>query len=145
MVDISRSKISGLPLITLLEINGFLNKYQMLGKMKKGWRALDGWKNSTLKEWKKIKDSQLDIWMKKNQMDFLIETKQMLQESCEDTKADYFSIGSYSNNYAVLHRYCMACFQDKYQLRINYEDGQILSFCEKWIMRWMKLLIYFHQ
>lgn len=42
MVDISRSKVSGLPLITLLAINGLLNKYQMLGKMKKGWRALDG-------------------------------------------------------------------------------------------------------
>lgn len=78
MVDISRSKISGLPLITLLEINGFLNKYQMLGKIEEGWRALGGWKNSTLKEWKKIEESQLGTWMRDNQNDFFEETIKML-------------------------------------------------------------------
>lgn len=66
MVEISRSKVSGLSLTTLLAINGILSKYQMLGILEREWRELEGWSNRTLKEWKKIEDSQLDIWLLKN-------------------------------------------------------------------------------
>lgn len=130
MVNISRSEVSGLPLITLLAINGILSKHQMLDAIAINWTGLEGWTDSTLKEWKKIKDSQLDIWLRKNQESLFIETMGELQKSCEDSGSGDFSLCDY-DNYAVLYKYLMVWFQEKYRLTINYEAGQIISFCEK--------------
>ncbi len=130
MVDISRSKVSGLPLITLVAINGILSKYQMLGAVGIDWRDLEGWESSTLKEWKKIKDSQLGRWLKKNQESLFTETMRKLQKPCGETESDDFSLYGYSK-YTVLYKYLMVWFQEEYRLTINYEDGQVISFCEK--------------
>lgn len=130
MVDISRSKVAGFPLITLLAINGILDKYQMLSALGREWRELEGWKNSTLKEWKKVKDSQLDSWLRKNQEPLFIETMRKLQKPCEDFVRNEFSLWGYGE-YAVLYKYLMVWFQEDYRLIINYEAGQIISFCEK--------------
>lgn len=130
MVDISRSKISGLPLIALLAISGILCKYQLLGMIQIERNNLDGWSNSTLMEWKKMKNSQVDIWLRKNQPFLFAEIMQTLQKAYKDYEASKFSIYN-TNSYSALHVYLMACFQDQYQLKINYEEGQIISFCEK--------------
>lgn len=130
MVDISRSKVAGFPLITLLAINGILDKYQMLSAPGVEWRELEGWKNSTLKEWKKMKDSQLDRWLRKNQEPLFTGTMRKLQKSCEDFERNEFSLSGHGD-YAVLYKYMMVWFQEKYQLTINYEAGQIICFCEK--------------
>lgn len=130
MVDVSRSKVSGLPLISLLAINGILNKYQILGNVGVNWLNLEGWRNITLKEWRKIKDSQLDRWLRKNQKSFFIETMGKLQKPCKGSNLHDFSLCGFSG-YAVLHKYLMVWFQEKYRLIINYEAGQIISFCEK--------------
>lgn len=127
MVDISRSKVSGLSLTTLLAINGILSKYQMLRILERDWRELEGWRNRTLKEWKKIEDSQLDIWLKKNQESLFTETMEELQKPCEGAEIINFSL----NDYIVLYKYLMVWFQEKYRLMINYEAGQIISFYEK--------------
>lgn len=94
MVEISRSKVSGLSLTTLLAINGILSKYQMLGILEREWRELEGWSNRTLKEWKKIEDSQLDIWLKKNQESLFTETfdlfpPMMFCEAASDQSRQY--------------------------------------------------------
>lgn len=49
MVDISRSKVSGLSLTTLLAINGILSKYQMLGILERECRELEGWSNRRIR------------------------------------------------------------------------------------------------
>lgn len=130
MVDISRTKVSGLPLITLLAINGILSKYQMLGPFGMMWSHLEGWRNIAFKEWRKVKNSQLDRWMWKNQETFFIETMGKLQKPCKESGIRDFSLCGYSD-YAVLYKYWMVWFQEKYQLTINYEAGQIICFCEK--------------
>lgn len=130
MVDISRSKISELPLITLLAIHGILNKYNLLNSMGNRWSDFGGWKNSSLKEWKKIRNSQVDLWMKKNQEFLFAETKQKLQKPQRNYKDDKISLYE-DSDYAVLHRYLMASFQDQFRLIINYEEGQTITFYEK--------------
>ncbi len=130
MVDVGRSKISGLPLTTLLAISAVLSKYQMLGYRHIRWDELAGWRNISFKEWKKIKDSKLDRWLRKNKADFLIETKRILQKPCKGTDDDYFCLAG-GEDYPVLDLYLMAHFQDKYRMTINYEEGQIISFEEK--------------
>ncbi len=129
-VDISRTKVSGLPLIVLLAINGILCKHQMTDWIGMEWRDLGGWRNSTLQEWKKIKDSQADIWIRKNQIVPFTGILQTLQKSCKDPEIDNFQIDSNGDD-AVIHRYIIASFQDQYRLLINYEEGQTITFCEK--------------
>ncbi len=131
-VDVSRSRISGLPLPVLLAMQGILCKYQILENTWPNWIGLEGWKNSSLKEWLELRDSQLSKWLQKNLADTFMDTKQMLQRDVKDSKTDKvsFSIGNYSN-YAVVNKYWMAHFQDKYRMTINYENGQVLSFNDK--------------
>ena len=129
-VNISRSEVSGIPLNTLLAINGILSKHQMLDTSGIYWENLEGWRYNTLEEWKKIKDSQLDIWMRKNQESLLTETMGKLQKPCEGFRRNDFSLFCYGE-YAVLYKYLIVWFQEKYRLIINYEAGQVISFCEK--------------
>lgn len=129
-VDVSRIKVSELPLIILLIINGMLCKHQMNHKIGMEWRDLGRWSNSTLQEWREIKSSEVDMWLRKNQTAPFSEVMWILRKSCKDFYSNNFSI--YSNGVdAVIHMYMMACLQDQYQLKINYEEGQIITFYEK--------------
>ena len=130
MVDISRSKVSELPLIVLLAICGILSKHQMLDQPGLRWEGLGGWRNSTLKDWRKIKNSQPDMWLWKNQEYIFAEIKSMLQKPLRGVIANQLTL--YGNSgYVVIHRYLIASFQDQYRLLINYEEGQTITFCEK--------------
>lgn len=131
-VDVSRSRISGLPLPVLLAIGGILCKYQFLKNISSDWRNFEGWKDSSLKEWRGLRGSQLDKWLRKNLDNVFLETKQLLQRDVKGLKADKtsFSISCYRDN-EVLDKYWMAYFQDRYRMTINYEHGQIITFCEK--------------
>ena len=130
MVDISRSKVSELPLIVLLAICGILSKHQMLDQPGLRWEGLGGWRNSTLKDWRKIKNSQPDMWLWKNQEYIFAEIKSMLQKPLRGVIANQLTL--YGNSgYVVIHRYLMASSQDQYRLLINYEEGQTITFCEK--------------
>lgn len=132
IVDVSRSRVAGLPLKVLLVISCILDKYKMIDEVGQDWGRLDGWAYSSLKEWREVKDTQLDEWQRKNRGALFIEIRQMLQISWKSPKTDKFSFSIYDrSDYAIIYKYLMACFQDRYRMTINYEDGQILSFCEK--------------
>lgn len=136
MVDVSRSRITDLPLYALLAVNGILCKHQIMDNiwlgMEPGEVYLEKWKNSSLEEWLEMKNSQLDEWMQKNLVDRFMEMKQRLQKDCRDLGGDGVPISIIcSLDYGVVDKYWMACFQDKYRMTISYEDGQVISFCDK--------------
>lgn len=132
VVDISRAQVSSLPLKVLIAINGILNKYWMLDDGGIGWADLEGWKNSSLKEWREVLTSQLGKWMERNQDNCITKTKQMLQKALEESNINIGSFSMYAySDYAIMNRYLMAYFQDHYRMIISYEDGQIISFYEK--------------
>ncbi len=134
VVDVSRSRISELPLYAFLAVNGILCKYRIeevvWDSEMYDWSSLDGWKKNSLRKWKELKDSPLDKWLQKNLADRFMEMKHMLQKGCKDSGKFGFSIKG-SRNYGVIDKYWMAYFQDKYRMTISYEDGQVLSFCDK--------------
>ncbi len=132
IVDVSRSRISDLPLCAFLAVNGILSKHQMWYAMIHSRSVLDGWKKSSLREWMEIKDSPLDKWLQKNLADRFMKTKQTLQKDCKDSEEGKipFSIGR-NGICEIVDKYWMACFQDKYRMTISYEDGQTISFCDK--------------
>ena len=136
MVDVSRSRISDLPLYALLAISGILRKYHVTDNvwysLGYGMLYLDEWKNDSLGEWLKMKGSQLDKWLMRNLADVFMETKQKLQKGGRDSEVHKMSFSINCNQYyAVVDKYLMAYFQDKYQMTISYEDGQTISFYDK--------------
>lgn len=136
VVDVSRSRISELPLHALLAVNGILCKYQAADNrwfsLGEGQVYLGGRTNLALEEWRELKDSRLDKWFRKNLDNVFLEMKQLLQSDVKDPKSDrsILSIG-YFGDYMVVFKYFRGYFQDKYRMTIQYEAGQILSFYEK--------------
>jgi hypothetical protein len=135
-VDVSRSRISELPLHALLAVNGVLCKYQVKDNI---WYNLEesvvhlGRRiKLALEEWRELKDSRLDKWFQKNLDNVFLEMKQMLQRDVKDPKSDrpFLSIG-YHGDYMVVYKYFRVYLQDKYRMTIQYEAGQMLSFYEK--------------
>ena len=135
-VDVSRSRISELPLYALLVVNGILFKYQVGDNawfnLREGIVYLGGRKKLALEEWRELKDSRLDKWFQKNLDNVFLEMKQMLQRDVKDAEADrpFLSIG-YHGDYMVVYKYFRVYLQDKYRMTIQYEAGQILSFYGK--------------
>ncbi|MCI8365114.1 MAG: hypothetical protein HFG34_09230 [Eubacterium sp.] len=127
-VEVSRSRISGLPLSVLLAICGLFKKYDMIIPL----RNFDDWNNSTIKEWRQTQISQMGQWMRKNLGYFFIEIKTELQKPLDINK-NKFNISTkylYNGN-AILFKYLTAYLQDNYLMTINYEEGQKISFFKK--------------
>lgn len=130
MVEISRSTISALPLRVLLAITGILTKYQMLKEKGKDLARLGEWRNSSLNEWRVARTFQLDKWMLENLEEFFQKNRQILHKSSKNID-EFDKFLTESDDYAVMHKYLMAYFQDTYQMTINYEEGQIITFYDK--------------
>lgn len=128
-VEVSRSRISGLPLSVSLATCGLYKK----NNMKISLDELDDWKNSTLKEWKEAQIPSMDQWMRKNLGDYLTEIKNNLQKPLS-IKNDIFKISTKFYDFddtVILFKYLAAYLQDNYLMTINYEEGQKISFFEK--------------
>ncbi len=63
IVNVSRSRISELPLYAILAINFIMIKYHILDGSGLIWFDLGGWKDRPLKEWREMKNSHLDRWI----------------------------------------------------------------------------------
>lgn len=128
-VEVSRSRISGLPLSVLLAASALLKKYH-LGQL---WGGLNDWKNSTLKEWRDAQIPQFDQLMRKNLGTILTEIKKELQKPL-GIKEDRFTVSTniyHFDDDAILDKYLETYLQDNYLMTINYEEGQTISFFEK--------------
>ena len=70
--------------------------------------------------------------MDKNQEKFFAERMQFLKRSLKKKDSDRCRLYIYEySNYRILNEYHDAYLQDYYQMAINYEEGQTISFCEK--------------
>ncbi len=128
-VEVSRSRISGLPLSVSLATCGLYKK----NDMKISLDELDDWKNSTLKEWKEAQIPQMNQWMRKNLGDYFTEIKNNLQKPLS-IKNDIFKISTKPYDFddtVILFKYLAAYFQDNYLMTIDYEEGQKIFFFEK--------------
>lgn len=127
-VEVSRSRISGLPLSVLLASCGLHKK----NGMKISFNELNDWKNSTLKKWRNAQIPQMDQWMRKNLGNYFTEIKNNLQKPL-DIKNDIFTITNIfsTNSDTILLKYLKAYLQDNYHMTINYKEGQTISFFAK--------------
>lgn len=127
-VEVSRSGVSGLPLKVLVAIGGICHKYGIEEYGRMYLSGLQGWQASFLKEWREVRNSEIDSWMRENLYHYFLELKQMLQKPCKDSDSSFLTYDTYN---AIFYKYLKAYLQDTYEMTINYEEGQILSFYEK--------------
>lgn len=130
-VEVSRSRISGLPLCVSLASYGLYKKHDMSDIP----QGLNDWKYSTLKEWREAQIPQMDQWMRKNLGDYFTEIKNNLQKPL-DIEKEGFRISTKFFNFCsdsdiILFKYLSAYLQDNYLMTINYEEGEKISFFEK--------------
>ncbi|MCI9108913.1 MAG: hypothetical protein HFI00_12080 [Lachnospiraceae bacterium] len=126
-VDIGRSKISGLPLKSLIAINGIFEKYQMTDR-DTGF-GLREWRAVPLKEWREARTSLIDKWMEENLSNLNYGTKQGEQNTGTGLMPIIGGVTIYTQyiygRSPIIDKYLAAYFQDKYKMTINYEGGQV--------------------
>ncbi len=131
-VEISRSKISDLPLTVFIAIAGILVKYQILRSLRESLGEFEEWKTSTLKQWREARNFRLGEWMRKNLKDYFIINMLLLGKATQNPDISEFTINPYLNTVdTIMFKYLIANLQDVYEMTICYEDGQIISFYEK--------------
>lgn len=132
VVGVSRSQIVDFSLKVLVAISGVLNKYSILNNNDRMYLSKN-WNNVSLTEWREVRNSSAGQWMTQNNQHYIEEIIQTFQ------KKDEFELGYYDKILAIfgygakqiIYMYAFACLQDTYFMTINYEQGQIITFCPK--------------
>lgn len=130
--EVSRFKITGLPLIILIVVECILNRYQMLDNFDWVSDIVEYYENHSLKEWREIRTLHLKRWVDSYCDYFFKERMQFLKESLRLSNiGQCHEYRSYYSDYAILNWYQDAYLEDCFDMTINYEEGQTISFCEK--------------
>lgn len=132
VTEVSRFKVTEMPLVLLTYISGALSKYQMLNNSDFHLSNLVGRGSYSLKDWRETRIPELQQWLERNHKSFFEARLQFLRDSWKAEEVNIMSeyLSGRSDN-AILNRYQDAYLQDHYQMVINYEEGQTISFREK--------------
>ncbi len=129
---VSRSAVAGVPLTVLTIMNSILKKYEILRDKGLNFLVNKDDRIYSLKEWRSVRIPHLKKWMDINQRNHFTERMQFLKEPLKEN--DFDRCHKYLDEnaqYRILNLYHDACLQDYYQMIINYEEGQTISFYEK--------------
>lgn len=133
MVQVSRSRIVDLPLMVLVAMSGVLNKYSVLDIYDGMSSVSKDWNNVSLTEWREIRNSSVGQWMMRNNQNCTEEIIQTFQKKVEfETKYRDKIRAIFGHGIKqIICMYALAYLQDNYFMTINYEQGQIITFCPK--------------
>ena len=129
IVKASRSDISNMPLELLAAIQGALRAWAP--NSENGLQIWD-WDTPSLSVWRTLWDTNLHAWLWDNLGDYF----KGLEENCENPifvgdNSDLSIGGRWPGTGNVLKAFLMASLQDMYQMKVNYEAGQVITFTEK--------------
>jgi hypothetical protein len=131
-VEISRSSITSLPLKAIVACVGMLSKYQMTDGFDSYWFELGEWKTSCLDEWREVLDSPCGQWILENQEDFITTIRHEIEEPLKLDGVRRFSLRpQHYDDYMILVKFFAAYFQESYDMAVDYEAGQTITFSEK--------------
>lgn len=131
-VEVSRSKIAGLPLRTLIAICGVSHKYGLAPVIKHVLEDIC-WRDATLQEWRQAREMPLGQWMSRYEGEYFGSyTKELLEgrEKAEHHMQPSVVLSS-PHTYRILDQYHRAYLQDSYSMTICYEEGQVIAFQDK--------------
>lgn len=134
VVEISRSEISELPTEITLAIWGLGIKHQIWNTDWNFWLGLGRKEDRSLREWKEIRKSRLGKWLEESHKKYISEIMQALQEPVwiEKGRPYIFSVAFISyEKFGIMNKFLIAYFQNDYEMTIDFEAGQTISFCKK--------------
>lgn len=128
IMEVSRFNVKELPIEINTVISGIVSKYQMLGILEDQYTFNYTERKRSLKEWREVR-TQLGQWMENNEKEFWAERMKFIKAPWGSKEADKYSLykADYSD-YSILNMYHDAYLQDYYEIEIDYEKQQIISF-----------------
>lgn len=128
-VKASRSDISNMPLELLVAIQGMLRAWVP----NSGHRFLIwNWRIPLLPVWRNLRNTKLERWLWDNLWDYFTQIKEMCETPMFEEEMNGFSIAGLRHEAGyVLERFLMAVLQDSYQMKVNFEAGQVITFADK--------------
>ena len=130
-VKASRSTISDMPLELILAIYGILNTRAIAWQTYASFHIID-WSIPKLPAWRELRGTRLERWLEDNLHNYVENMLGEFSQPIQLRDKETFSIGgAWPENDRVLQTFFMASMQDTYQMKVNYEEGQIIMFSDK--------------
>lgn len=128
-VKASRSQISNMPLELVVAIHGILNAWTIEPGNSP---HISGWRTSLLPAWRKLRGTKLERWLKDNLHDYFERILGQFSQHTLSGDARTLNIsGTWPESNNALQSFFVASMQDSYQMKVNYEEGQIITLSDK--------------
>lgn len=128
-VKASRSAVSNIPLEMIVAISGMIGVWgfdygQILN--------ISDWSVPLLLDWRKLSNTKLKDWLWDNLKYYFGGIKEKIGTPIfRGDKINFGIRGSRLRMKNILWSFLMASLQDSYQMQVNYEDGQVITFINK--------------
>lgn len=128
-VKASRSYILDMPLELIMSIEAVLCVWASEAR----WTmSFWNWNVPLLPTWRNLRDSNLNIWISDNLKDYFENLKYEYEKPIFTGDKSNISIETrWRVPGSVLKLFLMAVLQESYQMRVNFEAGQVITFTEK--------------
>ncbi len=139
IVDIGRTSVLALPLNALMAICGILYHPNYDSSVVFDSEMLKRINGIPLLEWRCLLKSDLGRWVLKTQNKSILQIQQILQTTFMNkvtsiSEKDEYNIefaGFHNGGFKIIYKFVLAYFQDIYDMKIYYEDGQSIVFAKK--------------
>ncbi|MDE7354492.1 MAG: hypothetical protein K2O06_15790 [Acetatifactor sp.] len=131
VVEVSRSEIVDMPLNLLVAMEAVLQKHRRAISV--GLYDYKDLNKVTLREWREVRNSAVGQWVLQNHDEYFKGIMDKLENEwrAEIYKFTYHFILKIYNMENMIDHFVMAYLQDQYSMTINFEEGQIITFCDK--------------
>ena len=128
-VKADRSGITDMPLELIVALYGMLRAWE---PNYDNIFSIFNWHVPALSSWRKLYDSKLWTWLWDNLRDYFKEIKE--EYSCpmfEGDHTSYHIMASWVETDGALQFLLMSWLQDFFEMKVNYEAGQVITFMDK--------------
>lgn len=130
-VKASRSTISNMPLELIVAICGILSTWVVAWQAYASFSLLD-WSIPQLLAWRRLRGTKLERWLEDNLHDYVERILDEFSQPILPRDEEIFCIGgALSHNNSAVQTFFMASMQETYQMKVNYEEGQIITVSDK--------------
>jgi len=136
IVDIGRTRILALPLEAVIAICNTMYHFNFFISL--NCNISESISSINLSEWRHLYDIELGRWVLKTLNKRFSQIQEFLQNPVNTCimifkyYEDYLNIKLFQNdNLKILYKFATVYFQDVYDMKICYEDGQIIAFTKK--------------
>lgn len=118
-----------MPLELIVAISGMIGVW---GSDYEETLNISDWSVPLLSDWRKLSNTKLKDWLWDNLRDYFKAIKEKFGTPVSAENEEEFCIGvSWLAMEDILRAFLMGSLQDFYQMKVNYEEGQVITFINK--------------